>query len=200
MDVKGGPMIQFDMVAQPIVDITNRRIVMQEWLCKPVDGSAETFFQTKSREELWYRESLCIRKALEKQSPYRKSLNLTMSSLPYFLETEWTWDGVIEIVEWPTRSLEECPGLIDELHNRGLEVWLDDLTSEEWPRWKQAGVDGFKIAFEEISAHPSLLQELLQTEKPIVVERIESLEMEKAVHRLGILYGQGFYYLDPKVK
>lgn len=191
-------MIPIEMVAQPIVDLTNRKVVMEEWLCRPKEGTVKSFFDLRNPKELWMREALCIKSAIKKKSTVKKSLNLSLSSMPYFLQTDWTWYGIIEIVEWGIVQLEKFQDYSILLKQRGLEVWLDDLTYQSWAQWRHADVNGYKITFEEAIHHPEWIEKVKQQGKYIIVEQIETREMEKQVMGMGITLGQGFLYEDPK--
>ncbi|WP_414854187.1 EAL domain-containing protein [Brevibacillus sp. IT-7CA2] len=182
------------MIAQPIVDLVKQEVVMEEWLCRPQGMLVESFFSVENQAELWKREAMCLREAMKMKSKNPKSINLSLSSMPYFLETSWSWDGIIEIVEWAVINRERFQEYTGKLKERGLQVWLDDLTRETWDDWKTEDVDGYKISFEEAIRCADWLNLVKQKGKPIIVERIETREMEKAAIDLGLSLGQGYLY------
>lgn len=189
------------MIPQPIIDVRSQKVVMEEWLCRPLQGTVGEFFDVEDPYLLWEREARCIYEAIKETQSVPKLLNLTLSSLPYFLETEWTWNGGIELVEWgPGRGslFKILPVLISGLKNRGLQVWVDDLTPADWLQWRFIKVDGYKVALDQIQhvkrdVNP-FFHEMMSKNKPVVVECVETKEQERQVKRLGISYAQGFLY------
>jgi hypothetical protein len=197
--LKPSPSIK--MVPQSIVDLSTGEIGMQEWLCRPKKGTLEEYFSILDPYELWLREAACIEVALDQPSRVPKLLNLTLSSLPYFLERNYMWNGGIELIEWGPRQakiLKILPLLLKRVRDRGLKIWVDDLSPSAWLQWKYAKVDGYKLVWEpgKKSFSQPFFKEVQSCGKPIIMERIEDQDTEEMVKNLGIKYGQGFYYQE----
>jgi len=186
------------MISQPIVNMRKKQVVREEWLCRPTSMSIAEFFAVSDPVALWERESLCIQETIQINSAKPKSINLTLSSLPYFLQTNLHWNGGIELVEWGHPVLENYPlqEYVQQLLQRGLEVWVDDLTIDQWGIWKALPVTGYKIARLQDHQDPRFIYEVIHTGKPIVLEWIETEEEEKVALDLGIQYGQGHMYMN----
>lgn len=193
------PKVSIKMISQPIVDLQTGETIMQEWLCRPSVGTVEEYFAVEDPLTLWRKEAECIEAALSCPSTKPKLINITLSSLPYFLDTNWTWDGGIECLEWGPRQasmMRLLPLLLQRVHQRGLKVWVDDLIPARWLEWKYAKVDGYKVAWNTLTkgiASP-FIKELQSRSKPIIVEWVENQQTEEEVKKLGIRYAQGFYY------
>lgn len=63
--------------------------------------------------------------------------------------------------------------------------------------WLCAGVNGFKVELDELKDNMLFIEHLRATKKPIIVERIESIEDHNLIKKLGITLAQGFYYGKP---
>lgn len=129
-------------------------------------------------------------------------MNLTLSFIPYFLETNWIWKGVLEIVEWGPRKhqiIKHLPYLLPLLSQRGIRVYVDDLVPQTWLTWRCQKVDGYKISWEDlkIEGRESFFKEVRTQLKPVVLERIENKEIESYALCLGIEFGQGWLYTSP---
>ncbi|MBO8164217.1 MAG: hypothetical protein H0Z34_10935 [Brevibacillus sp.] len=182
------------MIPQAIVDLETKELVMQEWLCRPLQQSVQEFFSAEDPETLWQREEICIRTALEMDSRMPRMMNLTLSSLPFFLQTSLKWEGGVEIVEWGIAYLSSFEYYAEQLRDRGLQIWIDDLSPDTWEFWKRKHVDGYKVDIRYVLRQPDFFCEVQAVGKPVVVERIETLEMEKQAMQFGGKMGQGFLY------
>ncbi|UFJ41337.1 hypothetical protein LOK74_02020 [Brevibacillus humidisoli] len=168
---------------------------MEEWLCRPVSLSLSEFFCTKDPGELWEREALCIKETLQMKSSVPRTNNLTLSSVPYFLQTSWSWIGGVEIVEWGLSNLESFGRYAVAIRQKGLEIWVDDLSPADWNKWKCYGVDGYKVHIKTAKQFPRFFNEVKRKGKPIVLEHIESKDIEEEAKQIGGNMGQGFLYL-----
>ncbi|WP_019123876.1 hypothetical protein [Brevibacillus massiliensis] len=185
-----------NMIPQAIVDLQSKKVVMQEWLCRPTQQSVQEFFSVEDAETLWEREKMCIKTAMCIDSCVPRMINLTLSSLPFFLKTSWKWEGGVEIVEWGVANQEQFNQYAEKLHERGLTIWIDDLTPNGWFFWRDKPVDGYKISFGQAMKQTRFFQEVRNTGKPVILERIETKEMEVMAIQLGGQMGQGFFYED----
>lgn len=185
----------FYMIRQPIIDVITNEVVTEEYLCRPYGMSVAEYFRCESAEELWAKEKACIEESIRIQGESKKkNINITLSSLPYFLETELTWDGGIEIVEWQMTDTRNIDEMVERLKQRGLNVWVDDITPENWSIWCYSNVTGFKVAFPIISKSLSFLRELQARHKPIMIEEIEQQTHLEFLQNYGLRFAQGFLF------
>ena len=185
---------------QPIVNLITGETVMEECLSRP-DCLIKDYFSTKDRNTLLRRELHAILQSIEESNHLPYNVNVTLYTLPILCRLPFSWNGGIEIVEWETSInpyFKQTRNAISDLQSRGLLVWADDVTSNTIGMWLQAGVNGFKVEINELKKDGLFIEQLRATKKPIIVERIETLEDHKMVQRLGITMAQGFYYGKPQ--
>ncbi|NDI36649.1 EAL domain-containing protein [Chengkuizengella sediminis] len=169
---------------------------MNELLCRPDNVSVAEYFNVSDTIELWHREEIIFKKATEYQSEIPINVNITISSLPFFMNMNYSWNGGLELVEWAQNSeyVQDIKEYIHQLKRRGFMVWIDDLVEDEWWRWKDIDVTGFKVKYQDIQNNKPFLNELKKCNKPIIVEQIEKLSEKETVQRFGIPLAQGFLF------
>ena len=176
-------MLNIHMAREPVVDLVSGEVVYEEYLCRPEGMTVAQYFDVSSPTELWERERKCIEKALDIKTDIPKLINLTVDSLPFFLESSFVWKGGLEIVEW-RGNREKLISYLPLLYQRGLEVWIDDLSKDEFDFWKEKDVSGFKI-------WPDNMILGLFTNR-LIVEGVETeLQLELA-EKVGIRLVQGY--------
>lgn len=163
-------------------------------------GIAE-YFSLKDRNTLLRRELHAILQSIEESTNTPYNVNVTLYTLPTLCRLPFTWNGGIEIVEWE-RSIspyfKRTKRAISELQERGLTVWADDVTADTMNMWLNTGIDGFKVELQEIQENKFFLGDLQSTQKPIILERIETEEQHNWAKQQGITLAQGFYYGVPE--
>lgn len=188
-----------EIFSQPIVNVVTGESVMEEKLSRP-SCSIKDYFSTKDRNTLLRREIHAILQCIEESGNLPYNVNVTLYTLPILCRLPFSWRGGIEIVEWETSIspyFKQTRNAISELQSRGLLVWADDVTADTIEMWLRAGVNGFKVEIDELRDNMLFIEHLRATKKPIIVERIETIEDHNMVKKLGITLAQGFYYGKP---
>ncbi|EGL83777.1 EAL domain protein [Caldalkalibacillus thermarum TA2.A1] len=194
---------EIKMAKEPVVHLFQGKTVYEEYLCRPTGMSVGRYFDVADVDTLWERERACIEKALSMQAFFPKLINITLDSLPFLAESDFVWDGGIEIVEWnlsgkPPSAYARIPSLIQKLKSRGLEVWVDDLTEQTYGFWKWQDVTGFKVHVDEIKQ--KWCQKFLQEEKrPIIVEGVETEREFEQLTDSNVLMAQGYLFFKEGV-
>lgn len=180
------------LAKEPIKHLVTGVIPFYELLCRPKEKSVQEFFSTEDRKVLWGRELACILKGIDIQKKIRSpvTINITRSSLEYFLETNLSWEGGVEIVEWGPKTEIDLAIAVHSLKKRGLSVIVDDLTRREWEMWRDINVNGYKVRKKDVEE--TLLEELLGTQKMLIVEEIETEEEKEWAKEIGFRFGQGY--------
>lgn len=189
-----------EIFSQPIVNLITGETVLEERLSRP-DCSIKDYFSTKDRNTLLRRELHAILQSIEESSYIPYNVNVTLYTLPILCRLPISWNGGVEIVEWETSinpHFKQTRNAISELQSRGLLVWADDVTADTIEMWLHAGVNGFKVEIDELRNNRPFIEHLRASKKPIIVERIETLDDHKMIQKLGISMAQGFYYGMPK--
>lgn len=189
-----------EIFSQPIVNLITGETIMEERLSRP-DCSIKDYFSTKDRNTLLRRELHAILQSIEESCHIPYNVNVTLYTLPILCRLPFSWNGGVEIVEWETSInpyFKQTRNAISELQSRGLLVWADDVTAETIEMWLHAGVNGFKVEIDELRNDSLFIEHLRATKKPIIVERIETIDDHKMIQKLGITLAQGFYYGVPK--
>lgn len=189
-----------EIYSQPIVNLITGETVMEERLSRP-DCGIKDYFSTKDRNTLLRRELHAILQSIEESSHIPYNVNVTLYTLPILCRLPLSWNGGVEIVEWETSInpyFKQTRNAISELQSRGLLVWADDVTAETIEMWLRAGVNGFKVEIDELKNDNLFIEHLRIAKKPIIVERVETMEDHKMIQKLGITLAQGFYYGIPR--
>jgi hypothetical protein len=190
-----------EIMSQPIVNVITGQEVMAEYLSRP-SCSLKDYFSTKDRNVLIRRELHAILQSIEESKGMPYNVNVTLYTLPFVSKLPFmNWSGGIEIVEWETSIspyFKQTRISIRDLQVRGLFVWADDITADTIDMWLRTGVNGFKVEIDEITKDFKFLNELKETKKPIIVERIETKEQHEWIKSKGIPLAQGFYYGMPQ--
>jgi len=193
-------LILLEILSQPIVNLITGEKVMEERLSRP-DCPIKDYFSTKDRSTLLRREIHAILQCIEERGEVPYTINITPYTLPIFCRLPIFWTGGIEIVEWDKSILPYFKPMkvsIKVLQSRGLSVWADDITPGTVDMWLKAGVTGFKVELKELTNNELFVKQLRTTQKPVIVERIETEDDHKFVKSIGITLGQGYYYGRPK--
>lgn len=198
-------LILLEILSQPIVNLITGEKVMEERLSRPSNSSIKDYFSTRDRNTLLRRELHAILQSIEesKSSRIPYNVNVTLFTLPFLCRLPLSWNGGIELVEWETSIspfFRKAKCAIRDMQAKGLLVWADDVTADKVEMWLQAGVNGFKVEVDELRYNQSFVEHLQATKKPIIVERIETVEDHNMIRKLGITLAQGFYYGRPAKK
>ncbi|MDP5276133.1 hypothetical protein [Chengkuizengella axinellae] len=185
-----------DLISQKIIDVETEKPMINELLCRPKNMSVAEYFSVNDTIELWHREEIIFQKATKFESEVPINVNITISSLPFFMNMNYSWNGGIELVEWSQDSeyVQDIREYIHQLKKRDFKVWLDDLTEDTWEAWRNIDVTGFKVRYKDIQNNLAFLNELKKCNKPIIVEQIEKLSEKENVQRLGLQLVQGFLF------
>ncbi|WP_028987618.1 EAL domain-containing protein [Thermicanus aegyptius] len=186
------------LAKEPIINLVTGEILSFELLCRPRAMSIQEFFSTYDRIDLWGRELACILYGIDLQKTFRSpiTMNITLSSLSFFLKTNLTWEGGVEIVEWGPKTEIDLAIATHLLKERGLMVFADDLKLSEWEMWRDIQVDGYKVRKNDVEE--TLLEELLGTQKILIVEEIETEEEKEWAKEIGFRFGQGYLFNTKK--
>ncbi|MFF0828877.1 hypothetical protein ACFYU8_18365 [Brevibacillus sp. NPDC003359] len=189
---------RINMISQAIINMRTDDVFAEEWLCRPATQTISDYFNVNDPFSLWQREKKCLEKGIAENSKRSKMLNLTVSSLPYFLVSDLHWEGGLEIVEWgPALNFSEptLQSLITCVQEKGIEVWVDDLSPHTWGAlWRNISVNGYKVVAADVLSNTTFLKELTEQNRPLIVEHVDSLEMREKLLEKGLVYGQGYYF------
>ena len=137
---------------------------------------------------------------MKQVSTVPKAINITLSSLPYFLETSWEWEGALEITEWGPRQYDIFrlpPIIIPKIKERGMQIWVDDIPPSSWLQWKFQKMDGYKISLDDFKDEcmvERFINEIKKRHKPIILEWIDQENLISKARGWGINLGQGLIF------
>lgn len=186
-----------DIAFQPIILMVTGEVIAYEILCRPEEGIAN-YFKTSTPKELWKKEKICLEAALKaiKMIDAPVHINITATSIPFFLMYDYRWKGAIEIVEWGFPLPDGFGALIRSLRRRGFDVWIDDLSPLIWPVFSSySGITGYKISLSDLE----YAKRIIYSDAPVIIEKIETEEDAVRAQKIGAIYGQGYLYGRPKL-
>ncbi len=219
----------FTMAFQPIVDVSQRRVVYYEALVRGVNGESAFSILNQVTDELMYRfDQACRVKAIELASELGMTERLSINFLPNAVyEPEACIQSTLDTsrrVGWPTERLNfeitETERVVDRAHMRniidsyrrmGFTTSLDDFGNgyANLDLLTDLRPDTLKIDRELVMGCDSnerrqaILKSMVSLAHTLgtqlVAEGVETREESRCLLALGISVQQGYYFARPEI-
>ena len=219
----------FTMAFQPIVDVSQRRVVYYEALVRGVNGESAFSILNQVTDELMYRfDQACRVKAIELASELGMTERLSINFLPNAVyEPEACIQSTLDTsrrVGWPTERLNfeitETERVVDRAHMRniidsyrrmGFTTSLDDFGNgyANLDLLTDLRPDTLKIDRELVMGCDSnvrrqaILKSMVSLARTLgtqlVAEGVETREESRCLLALGISVQQGYYFARPQI-
>ncbi|BCB59577.1 MULTISPECIES: EAL domain-containing protein [Halomonadaceae] len=217
------------MAFQPIVDVSQRRVVYYEALVRGVNGESAFSILNQVTDELMYRfDQACRVKAIELASELGMTERLSINFLPNAVyEPEACIQSTLDTsrrVGWPTERLNfeitETERVVDRAHMRniidsyrrmGFTTSLDDFGNgyANLDLLTDLRPDTLKIDRELVMGCDSnvrrqaILKSMVSLARTLgtqlVAEGVETREESRCLLALGISVQQGYYFARPQI-
>ncbi|ATH77871.1 EAL domain-containing protein [Halomonas sp. NyZ770] len=220
---------EFTMAFQPIVDLSQARVVTHEALVRGLDGASAWSILSQVTDDLLYRfDQACRVRAIELASELGMETDLSINFLPNAVyEPEACIQATLEVsqrVGWPTdklifeitetervRDRQHLCNIIDAYRNMGFKTALDDFGNgyANLDLLTVLAPDKLKIDRELVmncDQHPrrqALLNAIIllarELDMTLIAEGVETRQEALWLARAGITRQQGFLYAKPMI-